>query len=781
MIIESRDRTPELGAAGLAPRSDKSIVVGHMSRVDLALIVLLIAAATAFYVHYALRIGSFQDDEEVYLQIVRYISHHFPSVMFQSEVPNRQFPLFARGIQRLDLFILAVPFWKLRGPGAFQLAHVIQCALFASTALPAFLMARRARLGRSASLLVATLVLVVPWAVVSTSFLEESAAYPAYAWVLYTTWIVACKPSARREILAIVTLAVAALSRTALLAMAPILPLAIVWHEWRWELASERFGQRARMLPRRLWSHHRVVSVLGALTILTFILVKSGLFTGHGVNDLTGSYGLPHLEPFSTLLPRYRYYLARMTVGTGFLALAVGVPWTVGTLIRPRNGGSHALGVVCTLGVASVLLSLLGAGFDERYLLYTAVPVSLVLAMALTSWIRAGRIGRRMAVSLIGSALALAWLMDSVSWPMLTSPYDFFTYPAATFYRRAVLTHIELVHLPAVHFSSEQLVGVAIVFAATVFALAARSTRSVRPAASLLGVGLIAVCATQLIYNMRKYGDGVGEANGPNAAQRSWVDRHVPDGASVGTLALSLGETLDYLPIWRLVDFWNTSINASVYFNAPPSSGGLPFPPSNKPVSLAIQPGSGLIDASSSLEPGKPIDAPDYLLVSRQDTKRIGLEGKVIGQDPALPLELLKLSRPARVDWSLQGTTVEGFMASDQPATATVYGGDLTGAGSRCATFSLIAPPSFVGRWPYTVISGRRQARRGTLVAAQSATISVPLHPQTGRYGLTATLTVRVHGQVTVNTSHLSATIAFFNVKPCGGKRDPSGRGEANA
>jgi hypothetical protein len=776
MIAESRARVTALAAmsrlrGAIGRRStprDRAFVSGGVSRTDLAIVAVLIAVATSVYSHYALRIGSFQNDEEAYLQIVRYISHHLPSALWQNEIANRQTMLFARGLQRLDLFILAVPFWKLRGPGAFQLAHVIQCLLFASTALPAFLMARRAHLTRSASLLAATLVLVVPWAVVSTSFLEESAAYPAYAWVLYTTWMAACQPSARREILAVLALAVAALSRTAMLALAPILPLAILWHEWRWELASKRLCQRARALPGQLWSRHRVVSVLVGLLILIFISGQTGLLAGHGASGLTGSYGLPHLEPLSTLLPRYRYYASRMAAGTGFLALALGLPWTVGTLIRPRDGGSHAIAVVCTLGVAGVLLSLLGAGFDERYVLYTAVPISLALAMALTSWVRTGGIRLGTALSLVGGALAVALLIDSVSWPALGSPYDFFTYPAAIFYQRVLLGRASLVHIPLVHLlPAGRLVEVAIVIVTAAWALAARSARAVRPAAGLLGIGLIVVCGIQLIYNLRKYTEGAGEGNGPDAAQRSWVDRHVPDGAGVGTLAISLGETLGYQPVWRVVDYWNTSIDASVYFNVPPSSGALPFPLSNEPVQLTIEPGSGLVSTGNGLQPGRPQSIPDYVLVSHDGTRRVGLEGKVVGQDPALPLELIHLSRPVRVDWSLAGTTAEGFMASGAPATATIYSGALAGAGRHCATFSLIAPPGFSGRWPYTVTSGGRQARRGTLIAAQATTVSVPLHPRTGRYGSTATLTVRVHGQVTVNTSQLSATIASFSVGPC--------------
>lgn len=773
MIVEPHSRmNAETGTIGLSTDPQGSpIRFGGLTRVDLALICALIAAATVVYLHYALRIGSFQDDEEQYLQIARYISHHFPWALWHNAVPNRETVLFGRGIQRLDLFILAVPFWLLRGPGAFEFGHAIQAALFASTALPVFLMARRARMGRGASLFAATLVLVVPWAVVSTSFLEESAAYPAYAWVLYTTWMAACEPSVRREALVVLALVIAALSRTAMLALAPIFPLTILWQEWRCGLAGKRLPARARALPGRLWARHRVLTVMGALAIAVFVAAELGLTGVPGANKLTGSYGLPHLESLAPLWLRYRDYLARIATGTGFLPLVFAIPWVLGTLVRPREDTRHALAVVCLLGVGCLLLSLLGAGWDERYVLYGAVPVALAAAMALSSTVRAGRIGAVAAVGLAGSALVVVWLINSVAWASPENPYDFFTYPAATFFQRVVLTRISLAHLPVVHSSAEAAVAVAIGIAVAAWILFARSRRLVRPAAGMMAIGLIVVCATQLIYSLHKFTYGSGEGNGPNAAQRSWVDSHVPADASVGIVALSLGETIGFQSIWRVADFWNTSIDTSVYFDTPPADGALPFPLSNKPVGLTIQPTSGLLYVPGETTRTSP---PEYLLLSRQDTRRIGLDDTYVGDDPALPLELVKLKKPARADWSLAGTNVEGFMASNQPVTATIYSGPLSGAGRHCASFSLVPPPGFVGRWPYSVRSGGHLNAHGTLLAAQTKAIKVPLYPREQRHGRTATVVVRVHGQITVNGIHLSAALAFFDVTSCGQEKPPS-------
>ncbi len=735
------------------------------ARLDFLLVGALVLAAAAVYAHYALRVGSFQNDEEQYLQLADYIAHHFPGALWQSGI-------YPRGTQRLDPIILAAPFSFLRGPQVYQVAHILQALLFASTAVPVFLLARRAALGRGASLFAATLCTVVPWAVVSTSFLSESAAYPAYAWALYAAWVTTRKPRWRNDALALVALAVAALSRSAMLALAPLLPLAIVWHEWSWELRARPRLQRARALPARLWSGHGLLVAVVALAVAILAANQLSLLPGRGLTSLTGYYGIPHLPALSVLWELDRYYLSRMVAGTGFFAAVLGVPWAVSVLARPRDGRAHALAAICTLGVVTILLSLIQGAADERYILYGTVPISLAAAGALAAWTRAPRPSVGAALGVLGSAVAIVLLIAVNTWPGLVNPYDFFAYPANVFYARVVIGHAALVHLPLVHPSPKRLVEAAILLAAIAWAATRVRPAAARAAAVVAGIGLIALCATQLWYTLRHFTLGVGEAGRTNAAQRSWVDEHVAAGSRVGRLGISLGETYDYFAIWRITAFWNTSVVDDVYTDY---DDPLPAPLGGESLRLAVEPTSGLLHVYANAALTTPAKMPGYLLIPTQGLNRLDVVGEPVAQAPYLPLELIRPSQPARVDWSLEGTSGEGFIEAPSTgtptATATIYSGAFAGRKRSCARMDLVAPPNFSGRWPYAVSGGGRHIVRGSLAAQQGARIVVPLQQHTLRTGPTATVTVRVRGRVPFVTGAIvSARIVSFAVSACGGR-----------
>jgi hypothetical protein len=714
----------------------------------------LIAAFAATYLHYALRLGNFQNDEEQYMQLARYIAGHFPGALTQSGI-------YPRGTQRLDPIILAIPFSLMRGPGAYQLGHVLQCLLFTSTALPVFLLARRAGLGLLAGLFAATLSICVPWAVVATTFLAESLAYPAFAWVIFTTWMVMRHPSTWREVLALLALAVAALSRTALLALAPVLPLAVLWHEWSWELAGRPWRARARALPARLWSRHRLLTLLAAAGLLALLAGQLGALPGHGLSALAGDYGLPHVQSVSSLIERYSDYLSRMAAGTGFLAVVVALPWTLGTLISPRDGNRHATAVLCVLGIAAILLSLLEAGPDERYILYGAIPISLATATALTDWSELPRPSLGGVLGVLLGVAVVVLLLDRTTWPSLANAFDFFTYPAAIFYQRVLLTRAGSLHVP-LHPSPEHLVEAGVIVVTLAFLAAGLRRGWCRPAAALLGAALIVLCTTQTIYNLHKFIYGAGNGSGPDASERSWVDEHVPSSARVGALALSLASTPAYVPIWRETEYWNTSVSVDDYFSSP---GALPFPLGISAEQLSIQPYTGILSAHTG-PAAAPL--PPYLLIPLQGTNSLGIEGHVVAPDPYLPLQLIRLPAVPRVDWALSGTSEEGWMAPRTPVVAQVYAGALLGSRPNCASFSLIAPPEFKGRWPYTVLSAGRVLARGLLMAQQTQPITVPLSPVASPQGTTAGLTVHVDGSVPfVDGLPTSARVAFFNVAAC--------------
>ncbi|HLH13333.1 MAG TPA: hypothetical protein VKV16_00975, partial [Solirubrobacteraceae bacterium] len=507
-------------------------------------------------------------------------------------------------------------------------------------------------------------------------------------------------------------------------------------------------ARRPRALPGRLWRRHPLVSALTAAALLAYLAERAGLVPS-SVRTLTGEYGLPHIESLSALFDRYRYYLSRITVGTGLLAIAVGLPWTLRALIRPRDGRRHALAVVCALGLLFMLLSLVAADPDERYVMYAAVPIALAFAAGVS-----GRLG----LGVLLAAVLVDLLIESVVWPPVVNLYDYFTFPTAIFYQRILLGRLNLLHLPL---SSERVVDILVLLVAVGAILATRRARLARPAAALLSVGVLAFCGVQTVYALDKYVTGAG--GGPDAAERSWVDEHVPGGARVAATAISLGESPAYVPIWESTEYWNTSVEIDASFGAP---GSLPFPPGSEPVHLQIQPGSGLLSALGGPLTDERVAPPEYVLVPLQGTNRIAFAGDVLAHSTYVPLELLRLSRPARVLWQLTGTSVEGFLGSGQSAGAIVYSGALAGHEHPCASFQLSGPPDYSGSHSYTVRSGG-VVRSGALRSQQTQSVTVPLFPRATAHGSSAALSVTANGQASFFGLLASARLAFFSVVEC--------------
>jgi hypothetical protein len=727
---------------------------------ELVLLFLLIVAATALYLHYALRVGSFQPDEWYYMQLAHYVAGHFPSGLWQEGI-------WFRGVQRLDQLILALPFAVARGASVYELGHLIQAFLYASTALPVWLLARAGGLGRCGRALATILALVTPWAIVSTSFLAESAAYPIYAWALYATWRAARASSPISEVLAIVAFVLAALSRTALIALVPLLPLAILWQEWRWELRELRWRERFRALPRSLWSRHRIVTVIVSVAIVVLVIGEANLLPGGGLAVLAGKYGLPHLGNVGNLLERYGEYLSRMAMGTGLIALVLGIGWSAQELLRPRDGSQHALAVVSVLGVAMILLSLVQGGPDERYVLYSSVPIGLAFAAEIDARLRSGSaaVSLRRALSVLGGAAVVMVLVATATWASALDEYDFFSYPSATFYRRAVLERVTKLNLPLVHSHVSVLVLVVIAVVAFVWIGAGRVKRLARPAAAVFAVLVVALCATELVYSLDKFTtSAAAQADGTDAAKRSWLESKLAPGTEVAAVAIGLGEdAADFAGIWETSEFWNTDVQTSAAFRpsgvfAPPIGGAERL--------FSVGGPSGRLRSEVRGAPGDYVEFPRYLLLPREGTNPYGFAGKVVAEDPYLPLELLRTDRPARLEWSLRGTSEEGFMAPRKPAVVTVYDNALEG-GSRCASLALISPPGFSGRWRY-VVSGGSRAVHGSFSAQQLRKVEVPLRSRQIAGGDLAKVSIRVRGQVPyANGSVVSAQIADVSVGAC--------------
>jgi hypothetical protein len=713
---------------------------------DVFILGALIGIATSAYSVYALRIATFQSDEEGYMRLARWIASHFPGALWQEG-------LYLHGTQRLDQAAMAAGFALARGPGAFAFDHVIQCLMFCSTALPVFLLARRSGFGRPLAHFAALLTLVVPWAVVSTTFLSEALAYPVFAWTLFAVWSCACTPAKRYELLAITMLLVALFTRTALFALVPLWPLAVFWQVWRCGLRETPLRSRPRALLARLWRSHRVLLVLSVAGLLAYLLDVLGLLPSEITQKLTGSYGLPHLNPLSELVSRDRYYLSRAAAGTGFVALAFALAWGAGELVRPRDAEGHGLAVVSLLGVVCVLLSLLQAGPDERYLMYMAIPILLGFCAALR---------RGVGIGVLVGAIVVVLLNDSVTWPPLANIYDFFTFPAAMFYSRVLEMHSNV--LPLVHPQADRVIEGAIVLAGLAWVLLSRFERVRTPAKLLTACAVLGLNFVQTAYTFDKYSKGPGA--GPSADERSWVDRHVPSGARVAALAISYGASFNYLTIWREAEFWNTSIQATTYFGSP---GYAPLPLGIPPLELHIQKRSGLLSAT---EVGRPRPVPRLMLVPRVSTLTAGLETTSSREDPALLLNLVTVRQPARLDWRLTGTTAEGFMVPGRTARLFAYSGAFKQPG-ECLSASLSGPPGLTGRWPFTIASRGHTLERGTLSPGKIVTLKEPLAAEAHAEGDgVAAIQIKVKGKTLYATGEeVSARLENVAVVPCSSAR----------
>lgn len=750
-------RAPASAGAPVAAARSPRERLGRIdaSRAELVFVAALIAGAACVYTVFALRVGGFEPDEWYFTELARMIAHDFPAALWRSGV-------YLRGIERVDQVVLAVPYALFHTPTSYEVAHALQAVLYASTALPVWLLGRAAGLGRLARGLAATLVLLAPWAILSTSFLAEPAAYPAFAWVLYTTWLAAARPSRWTEVGALLALVIAALSRTQFLALPPILPLAVLWQAWRVELADGSRGSRLRALPGQLWRRHPIVTAVTALGIVVLLASAAGVLPGGGVATLAGDYGLPRLEAFSGVLGRDRYYASRVGAGMGVLALVFGLAWVLRTFVRPRTGRAHALAVVCTLGIGGLALSLLQAGSDERYLFYGAIPIALAFAGELDTRLRETRASMGDAVAVAVGAIAVILLLESVTWPASAQPYDYLTYTAAVFYGKVVLGKLSLVHLPLIHPSAERLVQAAIVIVALAWIATGYRRRLRRPAAITLGVAVMAICAVELYYTLHKFTTGAAAVpGGPSAQARSWVDRAVPAGTRVGQLGIGLGVT-SYAAIWRDIDFWNTSVHTAAALQ---STGMPPVPLDGGGMELLISSPSGALRAVPS--PAFEQTLPRYLLVPLEGTNPVEVEGTVLGHDPVLPVQLVRAREPVRLAWRIARTTAEGFLMPGLSAIATVYSGALAGA-DRCASFTLLAPPAFAGRWPYMVADNGKTLASGSLTEQERRVITVPLAPIASHNGRLASFTIAVHGHVLyTNAAVVSGQIAFFAVGQC--------------
>jgi hypothetical protein len=452
---------------------------------------------------------------------------------------------------------LAAPLLALAGERetAYLLLRLANALLFALTAVPAYLLARRL-LAPWPSVAVAGLSILVPSTVYVTVVMTESLAYLTATWALLAIVLAAERPTPLRQLGALVAVGVTSLARAQFFSLFAALLLTLLLVQL--------------LLPERRalgWRGLRMLWPVGASLALGLVLVVVGpLLRGSRPGDVLGQYDV--------LLRTYDFVLVGKWLvqhaSALELYLAV-IPVAVAPIVlaaffrRGREGSErHAafLAVFATVNAAALAIAAIvvtslddpGVEIDrlhDRYVFYV-VPLWLVV---LTWWVAAGaprpRVETRIGISL-AAVLALLFPYGQLE---LQDGVKLFSAVGTAF--PAALEEI-----------AGSTVAGAIVTLVAVGLLLAAVFRKRNPAKLAFGVLVAVFLVNALLVWGRAFNPPERAVfDGPGLEKR-WVDQGVPGDATVTMLESYCEDAVLERDSYFLTEFFNDSIGDVVGLTA---------------------------------------------------------------------------------------------------------------------------------------------------------------------------------------------------------------------
>lgn len=663
------------------------------------LVAVLFGATVAWLAHDSVHNFLVQPDEESYISSARYVHDAFPHSLLASAY-------FPHGLQRLNIFLLAIVFGIAHAPFGFQLFHVLNTLAFASTAVPAYLLARTLGARVAAALAAALLVVLVPWAVVSASLLAEGVAYPVFAWTVLAMTRSVGASSRSRDALAVVALAIAPLARTSFLLLGGAFLVSLIVQALKYGDEPSAAG-RLRRLPGRLWASHPVVAVAvgaGVAFLLERTVAGPG-FTGE-IKQLTSTYYSVTGASYSPgpVLDRSGYFLSRITVGVGVLPMIIGLPWLIIQAASKARADHSAFGLVVLTSAIVVLLTSFPTTPDERYVMYLAPAVIVAFVVAVDL-----RAPTPRAVGL-GGLFAAGLLYHYGSIYQGSSAFSFFIFPAGT-----------VVHYTVSRIRQDLGLGLSVSAAGVLLALALTAAsayvvapgRRWRPVAAVLGIGLLAAQLLQTSFIESNFISKGAAGSHATQASLSWIDR-VTRGSGWAFAPVGAGADRRYTMRWRATQFWNPDVVGPLYIDGVRHSD---------PTVGYTRADSASIDPAGLLHPAFPI--PSYVAVPGA-FQGIGIAGTRVAAAQDGRVVLLRRSKPASLTWLLIGAAPRGLIGAAQPVIVRFFRAAL--GDGPCAGIVLEAPasPSPEGPVRYS-ISAPAVRRVGEVAPAAGVLVEVPL------------------------------------------------------
>lgn len=639
---------------------------------------LVVVAAGLLYLR-AARVHVYSPDEEFFVDLSRVLAEHFPGGIV--DVPEVEH-YSGRGIQRLLLLVLAGPLGVIGGPAGFALAHALLCLIFASAAIPAYLLARGVRLSAPWALAAAALVVAVPWAVLSLGWLTEPVAYPAAVWVLWGAWRACLYPGWRADLLAVALVLLAGLARTSLLVLIVVPPGVVLLHA-----ALTGRGRHVR----------RDHPLLSAFALVGAAVVLVSILGGNALGGLAGGYRTSLPADWSPLPGKFLRQLAPIASGVGFVPAILALPWALRQVaVRRRDPEALALALVLLVALPALLISTIYAAPEERYLMYMAPPIIVAGVAALA---------RRdvPAWSVAVSALVVAILVEHVAWPFVADAARFQTDPALSFLSRVPLMRV-----------SDLALALAVVAAGVLLAVVV-ARRSRRAALAVLAV----LFGLQLVQTAYITGKRAEATEGPaGIRERTWVDR-AAEGRPVAMQAEGQANSGGYEAAWRDAQFFNGDIEVFASTDPRPK---LLVARHATIERVTVDAATGVLATAS----GRRL--PRLWLVPTL-FRPMGLVEQPLETSKYLPLRLVRLRGAPRAAWRWSGVEPDGWIGKGRPDVALrVYPGASDGPGRRCLRITLVSAPNYPGVHRYRVRAPGVDVR-GALRAEGRAAVTVPLTP----------------------------------------------------
>src|SRR5437867_4905365 len=224
-------------------------------------------------------------------------------------------------INQLYPLLLAPFFGPLAVPAAFHDAHLFNAVLMASACVPAYLIARRL-LDRRSALAVSLFSVTVPWIVLSGVLMTEVVAYPAFLWAMLACLYAMRSAGPKGDLIAIGGLVLAVLARTQFIALAIVLPIALLADALLMRTSWRAFLHRHRVLVGGYL-------IAGALALAVAVAGSLGNALGVYSTTLHGSV-LP-----AGVWRAAAAHLDEVAVGCGLVPLLLGVGWMLAAVTRP--------------------------------------------------------------------------------------------------------------------------------------------------------------------------------------------------------------------------------------------------------------------------------------------------------------------------------------------------------------------------------------------------------------------------------------------------------------